>query len=80
MNCQEKDSRNTREDKILIPNAPGSTLDPASYPRGLVTRMIIDASKPLPPDISLQDLSLVSPPEEGNQWIEQLNLRMKWGK
>jgi len=67
-------------DLVLIPNAPGSTLDPASYPRGIVTRMIMDATKPVPPDITLEDLSLVSPPEEGEKWIERLNMMKRQGK
>ncbi len=60
-------------DLVFIPNAPGSTLDPTTNPRGLVSRMILDATKPVSPDIPLQDLSLVTPPEEAPQWIEELN-------
>jgi 4-hydroxybenzoate decarboxylase len=60
-------------DLVFIPNAPGSTLDPTTNPRGLVSRMILDATKPISPDIPLQDLSLVTPPEEAPQWIEELN-------
>lgn len=59
-------------DLVLIPNAPGSTLDPASLERGLATRMILDATKPLPPEPSLAGLSQVSPPKEGREWIEIL--------
>jgi len=64
-------------DLVLIPNAPGSTLDPASYSRGLVTRMIMDATTPIPPDIPLQGLSLVTPPDEASEWIEQLKRIMR---
>ena len=64
-------------DLVLIPNAPGSTLDPTGYPRGLVTRMIMDATTPVPPDIPLQDLSLITPPEEASGWIERLRLMKK---
>ncbi|MFH1487322.1 MAG: UbiD family decarboxylase [Pseudomonadota bacterium] len=59
-------------DLVLIPNAPGSTLDPASLERGLVTRMILDATKPVPPEPSLVGLSQVYPPKEGREWIETL--------
>lgn len=59
-------------DLVLIPNAPGSTLDPASYPRGLTTRMIIDATTPITPDIPLQDLSVVMPPHSGSEWLAEL--------
>jgi 4-hydroxybenzoate decarboxylase len=64
-------------DLVLIPNAPGSTLDPTGYPRGLVTRMILDATTPVPPDIPLQDLSLVTPPEQASEWIERIKLLRK---
>jgi len=64
-------------DLVLIPNAPGSTLDPTGYPRGLVTRMIMDATKPISPDIPLQGLSLITPPGEASEWIEQLKLIRK---
>jgi len=64
-------------DLVLIPNTPGSTLDPTGYPRGLVTRMIMDATTPIPPDVLLQDLSLIEPPEEASEWIEQLKLMRK---
>ena len=59
-------------DLVLIPNAPGSTLDPASLERGLVTRMILDATKPVPPEPPLLGLSVVNPPKEGAEWIEIL--------
>jgi UbiD family decarboxylase len=64
-------------DLILIPNAPGSTLDPTGYPRGLVTRMILDATKPVPPDLPLKGLSLLIPPKEAPEWVELLNLMIK---
>jgi vanillate/4-hydroxybenzoate decarboxylase subunit C len=61
-------------DLILIPNAPASTLDPTGYPRGLVTRMIMDATRPFPPDLPLEGLSLLTPPKETPEWLEILNL------
>ena len=67
-------------DIVLVPNAPGSTLDPASHPRGLVTRMIMDATKPVPPDLPLADLSVVEPPEEGEKWIEELRMLREGGE
>jgi len=59
-------------DLVLIPNAPGSTVDPASLSRGLVTRMILDATRPVPPEPPLLGLSLVYPPKEGAEWLEIL--------
>lgn len=64
-------------DLILIPNAPGSTLDPASVDRGLITRMILDATKPVPPDPPLLGVSVVKPPEEARGWIEKLERLMR---
>lgn len=61
-------------DLVLIPNAPGSTLDPASLSRGLVTRMILDATKPVPPEPPLLGISLVYPPKEGVEWMEILDM------
>jgi UbiD family decarboxylase len=61
-------------DLILIPNAPGSTLDPAGDPPGLATRMILDATKPVPPDLPLGALSLLTPPKEAPEWVDLLNL------
>ncbi len=60
-------------DLILIPNAPGSTLDPTGHPPGLVTRMILDGTEPIPPDLPLEGLSLLTPPKEGPEWVERLN-------
>jgi 4-hydroxybenzoate decarboxylase len=64
-------------DLILIPNTPASTLDPTGSPRGMVTRMIMDATWPVPPDLPLESLSLLTPPEEAAEWIEQLKGMMK---
>ncbi len=61
-------------DLILIPNAPGSTLDPTGHPPGLTTRMILDATKPVPPDLPLGALSLLTPPKEAPEWVDLINL------
>lgn len=66
-------------DLVLIPNTPASTLDPTGYPRGLVTRMIIDATTPVPPDIPLEGLSIIEPPDESFQWIEELKKLLSKG-
>ncbi|MBW1801676.1 MAG: UbiD family decarboxylase, partial [Deltaproteobacteria bacterium] len=67
-------------DLVLIPNAPGSTIDPSGLSRGLVTRMILDATKPVPPEPPLLGLSPVHPPEEGAGWIEILEKMRKGEK
>jgi hypothetical protein len=34
--------------------------------------MILDATKPLPPDLPLESLSLLTPPAEAREWVEEL--------
>ncbi len=58
-------------DLVLIPNAPGSTADPAHLVRGLTTKMIIDATRPAFPDIPLADGSIVDVPPETAFWTEE---------
>ncbi|MEW6663991.1 MAG: UbiD family decarboxylase [Thermodesulfobacteriota bacterium] len=61
-------------DLCLIPNSPGSTLDPTGYPRGMVTRMVLDATRPVPPDLPLEGLSSLTPPKEAPEWVKLLKL------
>ena len=67
-------------DIALIPNAPASTLDPAHLVRGLTTKVIIDAAKPVFPDIPLSDASSVELPGETSFWIEEIQKRMEGSK
>jgi 4-hydroxybenzoate decarboxylase len=64
-------------DLVVIPNAPGSTVDPAHLVRGITTKVIIDATKPVFPDIPLADASIVDIPPETRIWAEEI---MKRGK
>jgi len=64
-------------DLIIIPNAPGSTLDPAHSVRGLTTKIIIDATKPVFPDIPLADASIVEIPRKTDVWMEKILKIMK---
>jgi UbiD family decarboxylase len=64
-------------DLVLIPNAPGSTVDPAHLVRGITTKMIIDATRPAFPDIPLSDASLVDVPPETPFWMEEILKRKK---
>ncbi len=64
-------------DVAIIPNAPASTLDPAHLVKGLATKIIIDAAKPVFPDIPLSDAALVEPPKEASFWIEEIKKRME---
>jgi 3-polyprenyl-4-hydroxybenzoate decarboxylase len=42
---------NPAGDIIILPNLSENLLDPAGQPGGMVTRMIIDATTPIAPDI-----------------------------
>jgi 4-hydroxybenzoate decarboxylase len=64
-------------DLVLIPNAPGSTVDPAHLVRGITTKTIIDATRPVFPDIPLADASIVDVPPETAFWIEEILKRRK---
>ena len=63
-------------DLAIIPNAPASTLDPAHLVRGLATKLIIDAAKPVYPDIPLSDASSVQVPAETAFWVGEIQKRM----
>ena len=64
-------------DLVVIPNAPGSTVDPAHLIRGITTKLIMDATKPAFPDMPLADASIVEIPRETPSWIEKIMERMK---
>jgi UbiD family decarboxylase len=66
-------------DLVIIPNAPGSTLDPAHLVRGLATKVIIDATRPVFPDLPLADASIVEAPPESAVWMEEILKKMKGG-
>jgi 4-hydroxybenzoate decarboxylase len=59
-------------DLVVIPNAPGTTVDPAHLVRGISTKVIIDATKPVFPDILLADASIVDIPPDTAYWIQEL--------
>lgn len=64
-------------DIVLIPNAPASTLDPAHLVRGLATKVILDAAKPVYPDIPLADAGSVATPPQTAFWIGEIKKRMR---
>jgi len=59
-------------DLVVIPNAPGSTVDPAHLVRGLATKVIIDATKPAFPDVPMTDASVVETPPDVSSWMEKI--------
>ena len=64
-------------DLALIPNAPASTLDPAHLIRGLGTKVIIDATTPVYPDIPMEDNISVDLPADTDFWIGEIQKRMQ---
>jgi len=64
-------------DLVVIPNAPGSPLDPTSSVRGITTKLIIDATKPVFPDISLSGGVQVDVPPETTFWLDQIAKRRR---
>jgi 4-hydroxybenzoate decarboxylase len=59
------------KDVILIPNAPGMPLDPSSEPAGIHTKLIIDATTPVAPDMA-RETELLEVPEKTEFWINHL--------
>jgi len=58
-------------------NAPASTLDPAHLIRGLGTKVIIDATTPVYPDIPMADNISVEVPADADYWIGEIQRRMQ---
>ncbi len=55
------------KDVVLIPWAPGMPLDPSSEPAGMHTKLIIDATTPVPPDIG-RETELLDVPADTDKW------------
>ena len=50
------------KDVSIIQNCPGMLLDPSSYPAGMHSKMIIDATTPVPPEPNPRETQLLMPP------------------
>ena len=60
------------KDVAIIPNCPGMPLDPSSYPAGMHTKMIIDATTPVAPEPNPRAVELLQPPAKTEEWEEKL--------
>ncbi|MDR0347226.1 MAG: UbiD family decarboxylase [Coriobacteriales bacterium] len=60
------------KDVTLIQNAPGMPLDPSSVPAGMTTKLIIDATTPVPPEPNPRAVELLKDPEKTAEWAEIL--------
>ena len=63
------------KDVVLIPYAPGMPLDPSSEPPGMHTKLIIDATTPVAPDIA-REAELLERPEKADYWTNVLQAAM----
>ncbi|MFZ2576573.1 MAG: non-oxidative hydroxyarylic acid decarboxylases subunit C [Lactococcus hircilactis] len=57
------------KDVFKIPFAPGMPLDPSSEPAGMHTKLVIDATTPVAPDIA-RDTELLGTPEKSDEYTE----------
>ncbi|WP_425058758.1 Phenolic acid decarboxylase [Sporomusa carbonis] len=56
------------KDVVLIPSAPGMPLDPTSEPPGMHTKLIIDATTPVAPDVICRETELLATPYKTDEW------------
>ncbi|MGB9859667.1 MAG: non-oxidative hydroxyarylic acid decarboxylases subunit C [Moorellaceae bacterium] len=61
---------NPAKDVAVVPNCPGMPLDPSSDPPGMHTKLIIDATRPVPPEKVTREVELLQPPEGFAKWEE----------
>lgn len=66
------------KDVFKIPYAPGMPLDPSSDPAGMHTKLVIDATTPIAPDIA-RDTELLATPEKAEEWSAILHDLIKKG-
>jgi len=66
------------KDVFKIPYAPGMPLDPSSDPAGMHTKLVIDATTPIAPDIA-RDTELLATPEKADEWSAILRDLIKKG-
>lgn len=59
-----------KKDVAIIDNCPGMPLDPSSYPPGMHSKMIIDATTPVAPEPNPRETQLLDPPKGTEKWEE----------
>ena len=60
------------KDVSIIENCPGMPLDPSSYPAGMHSKLIIDATTPVAPEPTPREVELLMPPEKTEYWEKKL--------
>lgn len=56
----------------IIENCPGMPLDPSSVPAGMHSKLIIDATTPVPPEPNPRDVELLKPHPDTPKWVEYI--------
>ncbi len=65
-------------DVNILKNMPGMPLDPSSYPPGMHSKLIIDATTPVYPERLLADTNMISEPPDVDKWERILkNIALK---
>jgi UbiD family decarboxylase len=68
---------NPSGDILILPNLSENLLDPACQPGGMVTKMIIDATTPIAPDIRGDYGQELDTPQQTDAWRQKLGALMK---
>ena len=68
---------NPTGDIIILPNLSENLLDPAGQPGGMVTKMIIDATTPIAPDIRGDYGQELDTPQQTDAWRQKLGAMME---
>ena len=68
---------NPAGDVLMLPNLPENLLDPACQPSGMVQKMIIDATTPVPPDNRGDYGELLKSPVGTDVWLQKLEALTK---
>lgn len=68
---------NPAGDVNMLPNMRENLLDPACQPSGMVTKMVIDATTPVPPDTRGDYGELLRSPQGTDAWQKKLGFMLK---
>ena len=61
----------------IIHNCPGMPLDPSSDPPGMSSKVIIDATTPVPPEPINEDAHTIELPENVDEWMKKIKMLMQ---
>jgi vanillate/4-hydroxybenzoate decarboxylase subunit C len=68
---------NPAGDVLMLPNLPENLLDPACQPSGMIQKMIIDATTPVPPDTRGDYGEILKSPMGTDVWVKKLEALTK---